>query len=36
MRADFKWHSYTPNTVAKDIRQFLKLVDIDEYSCFNC
>ncbi len=33
MRADLKWHSYeTP--VVKSLKEFIKIVDDDEYCCF--
>lgn len=34
MRADLKWHGYEPKPVVKDIDEFLKLVDEDQYGCF--
>jgi hypothetical protein len=34
MRADLKWHSFTPKTSVKSIQQFFNLVDKDAYGCF--
>lgn len=33
-RADLKWHSYKPNPEVKNIEEFLKVVELDEYGCF--
>lgn len=34
VRADNKWHSYQPNPTVRELKDFLKLVDEDEYGCF--
>lgn len=34
MRADLKWHSYSPKPIVKTIKQFFNLVDSDQYGCF--
>lgn len=34
MRADLKWHSYSPKPTVKTIKAFFKLVDDDERACF--
>lgn len=34
MRADLKWHSYSPKPVVKSLQEFIKLVEKDEYCCF--
>ena len=34
MRADLKWHTYTPNPEVDRLEDFLQLVDRDEYACF--
>jgi hypothetical protein len=34
MRADLKWHSYSPKPTVKTIQAFFKLVDDDSYACF--
>jgi len=34
IRADNKWHSYTPNPEVKELKDFLKLVDQDKFGCF--
>lgn len=34
MRADLKWHAYSPKAAVKSIEQFFELVDGDEYACF--
>jgi hypothetical protein len=33
-RADNKWHAYNPNAIVEDLKDFLKLVDQDDYGCF--
>lgn len=33
-RADNKWHSYKPIPIVSELKDFLKLVDHDEYGCF--
>jgi uncharacterized membrane-anchored protein YjiN (DUF445 family) len=33
-RADNKWHSYKPSPTVKELKDFLKLVELDEYGCF--
>jgi hypothetical protein len=33
-RADKKWHSYKPKPTVKELKDFLKLVDQDNYGCF--
>ena len=33
-RADNKWHSYKPTPSVRELKEFLKLVDQDEYGCF--
>jgi len=33
-RADNKWHSYKPKHTVKTLKDFLNLVDQDEYGCF--
>lgn len=34
MRADLKWHSYSPKTTVKKLSQFVDLVEKDKYHCF--
>ena len=34
MRQDLKWHVYQPLPVAKNITEFLSVVEKDEYHCF--
>ena len=34
MRADLKWHGYTPNLYAKNLKTVLDIIDKDEYACF--
>jgi hypothetical protein len=34
MRQDLKWHAYQPHPVAKDITEFLSVVEADEHHCF--
>nr|MBS0038246.1 DUF3024 domain-containing protein [Saprospiraceae bacterium] len=34
MRADLKWHRYSPKPTVKSIRQFFDLVDHDHNACF--
>lgn len=34
MRADLKWHSYSPLPTVNGLQEFTKLVDEDEYHCF--
>lgn len=33
-RADLKWHAYEPKPVVKTLREFISLVENDEYNCF--
>lgn len=33
-RADNKWHAYKPKPTVGALKDFLKLVDQDEYGCF--
>ena len=33
-RADLKWHTYEPHPKAKDLDEFLKVVESDDYACF--
>ena len=34
MRADLKWHSYSPTPTVTTIKEFVKLVDEDKHHCF--
>jgi hypothetical protein len=34
MRADLKWHGYTPNHTVHSLEAFFNVVDRDEYRCF--
>lgn len=34
MRADLKWHVYSPAPIVKNIGSFVKLVEEDEHHCF--
>jgi len=34
MRADLKWHRYTPTPEVRQLSGFLKLVDEDKHACF--
>lgn len=34
IRADNKWHRYTPKLEVKELKDFLKLVDQDKLGCF--
>jgi Protein of unknown function (DUF3024) len=34
MRQDLKWHAYQPHPVAKNIAEFLSVVEKDEHHCF--
>lgn len=34
MRSDLKWHRYQPKPHVTTIKEFLNLVDRDEYHCF--
>lgn len=34
MRADLKWHSYSPAPTVGSIEKFLELVEIDKHACF--
>lgn len=34
MRADLKWHSYTPKPTVKRLSEFTKLVEVDQHHCF--
>jgi len=33
-RADLKWHSYEPYPIAKNIEEFLEVVEADSNACF--
>lgn len=33
-RADLKWHTYSPHPVAQTIREFVDVVEEDEFGCF--
>jgi len=34
MRADLKWHGYSPRPSVTSIKSFFKLVDEDKHACF--
>ena len=34
MRADLKWHSYTPKPIVNFVEEFIKLVEEDKQHCF--
>jgi len=34
MRADLKWHSYGPMPVVKTLKEFIQIVEDDNYGCF--
>lgn len=34
IRADMKWHAYTPKPTVKSVAEFAKLVEVDEHHCF--
>ncbi|HRH66950.1 MAG TPA: DUF3024 domain-containing protein [Bacteroidia bacterium] len=34
MRADLKWHPYSPNEIVKSVNEFCELVEKDEHGCF--
>lgn len=34
MRADLKWHAYTPHPIVNTLKEFVALVEQDEYGCF--
>lgn len=34
MRADLKWHDYTPAPTVKKVEDFIALVDRDDHGCF--
>lgn len=34
MRADLKWHGYTPNLYVKELKKVLEIIDADEQGCF--
>jgi hypothetical protein len=34
MRADMKWHGYSPKPTVKTVQAFFKLVDDDKHACF--
>lgn len=34
MRADLKWHSYSPVSMVGNIEKFLELVEKDKHACF--
>lgn len=33
-RADLKWHGYEPNLTVASLKEFLAVVEADEYACF--
>ncbi|GAB4168215.1 MAG: hypothetical protein Kow0020_01480 [Wenzhouxiangellaceae bacterium] len=33
-RADLKWHQYSPNPQVGTLKEFLAIVDRDDYGCF--
>ncbi|NVK43907.1 MAG: DUF3024 domain-containing protein [Oceanospirillaceae bacterium] len=33
-RADLKWHGYQPNPTVASLKEFLAVVEADEYACF--
>lgn len=33
-RADLKWHACSPHPIAKTIREFVEVVEVDKYGCF--
>jgi hypothetical protein len=33
-RADLKWHGYEPNPAVASLKEFLAVVEADEYACF--
>jgi hypothetical protein len=34
MRADLKWHSYGPIPAVKTLKEFIQIVEDDNYGCF--
>lgn len=34
MRADLKWHSYSPSPIVRTVEEFLELVEADSHVCF--
>lgn len=34
MRADLRWHAYSPVPIVATVEEFLMLVDRDEHACF--
>ena len=34
MRADLKWHSYSPKVTVKNLKEFINLIEKDEHHCF--
>lgn len=34
LRQDFKWHKYDPVAEVKQLSEFLKVIDEDEFGCF--
>jgi len=34
MRANLKWYAYDPKKKVKTLKQFVTLVERDEYGCF--
>ena len=34
MRADLKWHGYEPHLYSETVKEFLEIVEEDEYACF--
>lgn len=33
MRADLKWHCYTPNFYVNNLKEALEIIDIDKHGC---
>ena len=33
-RADLKWHAYKPKPIVKNLPEFVRLIEKDEYACF--
>ena len=34
MRADLKWHTYSPTPTVKNLKKFVAIVDEDKHGCF--
>ena len=34
LRGNLKWHTYDPQPTVKSLKEFLKIVEADEYHCF--